>query len=151
MKAPFLLGIIATSLFGLADAGFISYEKIAGITPSCYLTGIFHCSQVLSSPWAYLGPWPLSFYGVGFYLAVLAVAIACLVLPKPPAYFTKLLTALAVFGFGFSLYLMAIQTWLIQAFCFFCVLSALSASLIFLLTLGGWYWSRRETKHDQTT
>lgn len=139
------------SLFGLADSSWITYEKFAGITPSCYLTSIFDCGQVLSSRWANIGPFPLSLFGMGFYLTVFLVAAALLVLPKPHPWLRPSLLTLAALGFVFSLYLTAVQAFLIQAFCFFCVLSAISSTTIFAFSGVGWLHARKMKESDDIT
>lgn len=139
------------SLFGLADSSWITYEKFAGVTPSCYLTTIFDCGQVLGSRWANIGPFPLSFFGMGFYLAVFLIAVGLLVHPKPYVWLRPALLTLATFGFAFSLYLTAIQAFLIQAFCFFCVLSAISSTTIFAFSGVGWFHSRKMKEPNAIT
>jgi uncharacterized membrane protein len=138
-----LLGMIIVSLFGLADASYITYEKFAHVVPTCVLTGIFKCSTVLESPWASIGPVPLSLLGMGFYATVFLLASYLLLKKDAPAKLSTLLFALSVFGFGFSLYLTGIQAFIIKAFCFFCVLSAVSSSLLFVI---GWLGHRQMIK-----
>lgn len=136
------------SLLGLADASYITYEKFAGVVPSCYLESIFDCGQVLSSQWSSVGPVPLSLLGMGFYATVFILATILLITPKPPAQLNKALLFLGAFGFIFSLYLTAVQAFIIGAFCFYCVLSAISSTTLFIVISTGWLLSRKRAVHD---
>ena len=135
--------MIIVSLLGLADASYITYEKFSGVVPTCVLTGIFKCSTVLESPWSSIGPIPLSLLGMGFYATVFLLASYLLLKKDAPAKLSTFLFSLAIFGFGFSIYLTVIQAFIIKAFCFFCVLSAVSSSLLFAIA---WIGHRQRLK-----
>ena len=128
MKTSLTLLIIILTIIGIADAGYITYEKFAGGVVAC--GGWFTCDTVLDSKWASIGPIPISALGLLYYATVLVLAGSLLLeLPvhKPlvtlskkliPAFpdFTleQLLMALTTFGFGFSLYLIFIMAVLIK-------------------------------------
>ncbi len=144
-----LLGMIIVSLFGLADASYITYEKFAHVTPTCLFTGIFKCSTVLQSPWSSIGPIPLSLLGMGFYATVFLLASYLLLKKDAPHKLSILLFGLSVFGFGFSIYLTVIQAFVIKAFCFFCVVSAVSSSLLFAIAWLGYRRMIRSSKVEE--
>ena len=73
MKQILSILLVFFALAGIADAGFITYEKIRGVLPPCG-NGL-DCGAVLNSPWANIGPIPLAAVGVVFYTWVLLLAI----------------------------------------------------------------------------
>ncbi|MFM7549521.1 MAG: vitamin K epoxide reductase family protein, partial [Cyanobacteriota bacterium] len=104
--------------------------------------------KVLNSPWGSLLGQPLSLFGFLSYSAVLLLAVLPLVLPaesrsglpERSRWALFLLTAgMAVF----SLVLMGVMLFKIQAVCAFCVLSALLSLSLLVLTLVLGEWSDR--------
>jgi uncharacterized membrane protein len=107
------------SLVGLADAIYLTVEHITGQSLRC--TIISGCSEVLSSPYAQVGPIPLAAVGAASYFVVFSLGI------------------LAAFGYGFvrpllrivvglmfltTLWLLYLQAFVIHHFCQYCLLSA---------------------------
>lgn len=158
MKKMFTLLTIMFSIIGLIDASYISYEKIMGITPQC-LPG-FACATVLESPYASLGPIPLSFLGVGYYLVVFGVMSLYLLesslIPDWVKRFDlpiankltheQLILSLTTFGFFFSLYLVFLMGVIIKGWCLYCLVSAFACLMIFLSSATLYLVSR---PHDQ--
>ncbi len=124
------------ALLGVLDASYITYEKFSGVIPPC-LPG-FACAQVLQSPWASIGPVPLSLLGVLFYTTVLVVSSAVFLgfsqikIGEVPLSLTMLERLLTRFGALFSLYLVSIMAFLIQGWCLWCLISACICALLFL-------------------
>ena len=87
--------------------------------------GTGECEYVQSSRYAWLFGQPVAVYGVAGYLVLLVVALVGLqprFLPSPVP--TRLLAALAGVGFAFTLYLTAIELFVLHAICPWCVVSA---------------------------
>lgn len=139
-KVLLSLVIIILAILGLTDAGYISYEKMIGVTPVCQ-SG-FDCEGVLNSSWASIGPFPIAYLGFLYYFTVLILGILNymevdlrklinhqLVTPA------NLLTTLTTFGFGFSLYLLTIMGIILEAWCIYCLASALTSTLLFVTNL----------------
>lgn len=150
MKTPLTLLIIILAIIGIADAGYITYEKFTGGVVAC--GGWFSCNTVLDSKWASIGPIPLSLLGLVYYTTVLILAGSLLLelpihkplvtlskklLPTFPDFtLAQLLMALTTFGFGFSAYLIFIMAVLIKGWCLYCLISATTCTLLFLTSLG---------------
>lgn len=144
MKAVLPFATVMLSILGIADAGYITYEKFAGVIPKC-IPG-FECGKVLNSPWSSIGPVPLSLLGLFFYFTVFVLASFVIleidihkVLPQLPAFLKKFTTfdflwMLTIFGFIFSLYLLFIMGVMIQGWCTYCLLSAATCTLLFAST-----------------
>lgn len=135
MQLLLSLCLVALSLIGIADAGYLTYEKYAGIIPPC--TPGFQCEAVLSSPYASLLGIPLSVFGLVYYLVVCSLAIwHFLQLEEKPPQRTALdiLTVVSIAGFGFSLYLVFVMGIILKAWCLYCLVSAATSTTIFLVT-----------------
>lgn len=157
MKTFLTLVFIFASIAGFTDASYITYNELNGIIPPCNVHG-FACETVLQSKWAHIGPLPLSvlgliFYGTVFLFAVLhltevdlrpaARSLVQRFVKKPEAVkshpfsqFTAFdgLSFAAGIGFLFSIYLLTLMAFIIQAWCLYCLISALTSATLFILT-----------------
>ena len=140
-----VMAVLAT--VGLIDTGSITLNRWGVIGNLNCPIDAAGCDKVLSSPWGkVLEGIPLSLVGLLTYGAVLLMAI----LPLLPGiqdskwdlsrrtWWGLFTTSLAMTVFsGVLLGLMVVK---IQAFCFFCLLSAILSLILFLLTIfgGGW-------------
>ncbi len=98
--------------------------------------GVGSCETVQASRYAKVGPVPVSAIGVGGYLALLVLAIAGL----QPRFARSLpirvgLVGGALLGVAFSAYLTWLEAFVINAWCQWCVVSAIVITLILLATL----------------
>jgi uncharacterized membrane protein len=107
------------SLIGLGDGIYLTVQHITGASLRC--TIISGCSEVLSSPYAQVGPVPLAAVGAAAYFVVFSLAIlAAFAYPL-----VKLLLKI-VLGLMFltTLWLLYLQAFVIHHFCQYCLLSA---------------------------
>lgn len=101
------------------------------------------CSTVQASRWATFLGVPVPAWGLGWYAAVFATALAALQ-PRLGAarWPSAVLSVLALGGAGFTAYLTFLEVFVIGAWCRWCVVSAVLVLLILLLTLpelrGAW-------------
>ncbi len=125
------------ALVGLFAASYLSYTYISGAELVC---GPLHgCDIVRASKWSSMFGLPTPFFGVAFYLMVLAVLVARAYAPDYKTKLARWLTALlACAGFAESLFLTSIQRFVLHSFCAWCLLSAAAAMGIFLAML----WDR---------
>lgn len=107
------------SLFGLADALYLTAEHISGRSVRC--TVLSGCSEVLSSPYASIGGIPLAAVGVAAYFAVFSLAILA---AFGYGFAARLLPLLVGLMFVVTLWLLYLQAFVIRQFCEFCLLSA---------------------------
>ena len=139
------LGMAVLASIGAVDTGLITLKRWQ-IVPelACPVTGD-GCDIVLNSPWATVVGQPLALFGFLAYGAVLILAVAPLVAPKQSRWQLNrttwpLLMPLCLAMAVFSLSLVRLMVWVIQAFCFFCLLSAILSVLLFLIALLGHSW-----------
>lgn len=107
------------SLIGLGDAIYLTIQHITGASLRC--TIISGCSEVLSSPYAQVGPFPLAAIGAAAYFVVFSLAI----LAAFGYRFTiPLLKTVIALMFLATLWLLYLQAFVIKHFCQYCLLSA---------------------------
>ena len=135
------MAVLAT--IGAIDTGAITLKRWGLLGPLSCPGGAEGCDKVLNSAWGSIFGQPLSLFGWLAYGAVLLLAVLPLVLrgDSRAALAQRSWWALLLLSTGmavFSLLLMGVMVLKIQAFCFFCVLSAtLSLSLLVISLVGG--------------
>ena len=107
------------SLFGLADALYLTIEHVTGQSVRC--TIISGCSEVLSSPYAVVAGIPLAVIGAAAYFTVFSLATLAAFNYRIAG---TLLTVLVIAMFAVSLWLIYLQAFVIREFCQYCLLSA---------------------------
>ena len=107
------------SLFGLADALYLTIEHVTGQSVRC--TIISGCSEVLSSPYAVVAGVPLAVIGAAAYFTVFSLATLGAFGYRIAG---TLLTPLVIAMFLVSLWLIYLQAFVIREFCQYCLLSA---------------------------
>lgn len=128
------MAIAVLALVGLLISAYLLLYKIAVLgTIAC---GTGSCERVQSSPWATFLFLPVPAWGVAGYLLILALAL----LGLQPNFAADRRLAFALvwsttFAFGFSAYLTGVEAFLIQAWCRWCVASAIVATLTFTAAL----------------
>ena len=94
------------------------------------------CETVQTSPWAVFLGFPVAFYGVVGYLAVLIVALASL---RPAALagrqWNVMLVGLATVGVLFTAYLTYLELFVIHAICRWCIGSAIIITAIWVVAV----------------
>jgi len=101
------------------------------------------CDVVQASKWAYFLGVPVSAWGLAWYAAVLVLAVLLQSGRPETGAAGRLLALAAIGGVAFSVYLTALELFVIHAICMWCVGSAVLAALIFLLA-APWRAFRRE-------
>jgi len=130
-----LLTIAGVSFIGFADSAYLAADHYFNLPLPCSLT--HGCETVLTSPYAMVGPVPLAFFGVAYYLVVMFFALYLYTEPTISRAQTLTLFGFALAGFIMSIIFESIQIFLIHALCIYCALSALCTVL--LLICGSWF------------
>ncbi len=147
--------IAILSTIGVIDTGSITFNRWGLIGSLACPGGKEGCDAVLNSPWGTIFEnenliIPLSFLGLISYLSLLLMAI----LPFIPikqlrkninlerSWWGIFSTSLAMSVF--SLVLIGLMIFKIEAFCFFCILSGILSILIFNLSIIGGSWENNE-------
>lgn len=120
------------ALAGIFVALYLTLYKLGYIgTLAC---GVGSCETVQMSKWATLLGLPVGAWGVAFYVAVFAVAVAG-VQPALAAdrRVSLLLVMMTGFGVLFSAWLTYLELFVIHAICMWCVVSAVLAVVLFVI------------------
>lgn len=135
------MAIAVLALIGLLIAAYLALYKLGYLgVIQCTVGG---CETVQSSQYALFLGVPVAVWGVGAYLTLLILAA----LGVQPRWVYEKWVALAIFGVAatgviFSAYLTYLEAAVIQAWCQWCVVSAVIITLIFLLSLPGLRYAR---------
>lgn len=127
-KLPLLAAVVA--LVGLADAVYLTIHHYTAVAVPCGES--FDCGAVLNSQYAEIGGVPLAIFGAAAYFAAFSLAIL--------AAFGNRLTW-TLFGIQvtlmmlFTAWLIYLQAFVIEAFCQFCLLSAGTTLVLFIVFL----------------
>ena len=126
----------------------VAFLALAGVLVSVYMLlyklqviptiacGTGGCEVVQASQYADFIGVPVPAWGVLGYGAILATALAGVQPGRAGSRrVAQLLLLLSTGAFAFSLYLTALEMWVIHAWCRWCVGSAVIATLLFLFTL----------------
>ena len=127
----------------------IAVLALGGVFVSAYLTlyklgyigqlscSIGSCETVQLSKWAKFLGLPVAAWGVAYYVAVLATAIAgTLSNFTDSRRLSALLLGEAVIGFVFTVYLTSLEAFVIHAYCIYCLSSAVIVTLIVIASVG---------------
>jgi len=119
-RVLYLFAAIALlSLIGLADAIYLTVKHITGGVVPCSLTG--SCEQVLNSSYATIAGMPLAALGALAYFSVFSLATLTAFGNERTRSIIFYVVALML---AFSIWLFALQAFVLHAFCQFCLLSA---------------------------
>ena len=110
--------------FGIGVATYIAIAEAGGGSPAC-LAGGGGCETVAESPYADLAGVNVAVIGILGYVLLLATSL----LRGDGARMAGF--ALALTGFGFSLYLTHLELFVIEAICQWCLISAILMTILF--------------------
>ena len=131
MNKRMLVALVA--LAGLFVALYLTLYKLGYIgTLAC---AVGSCETVQTSKWATLLGVPVGAWGVAYYIGVLALAIAGLTGRFADSRrLSEILVGVTAFGLLFSLWLTYLELFVIHAICQWCVVSAILATILFVLS-----------------
>jgi uncharacterized membrane protein len=119
------------ALVGFRDAAYLTANHFADLGLACGPGG--GCETVTSSRWATVGSVPIAAIGLGYYAMVNMIAWT------PAAHLTRglvhILLVLTGAALAVSVFLFYLQAAVIEAWCRYCLLSAVVTLLLFLSTL----------------
>ena len=132
---------LTLSVIGLYDTILLTIEHFTRRGLPCSFTG--GCERVLTSKYSVIFGIPTALFGVIFNLLVLFLMIEAISNRQNPS--RRIMLAWGSIGFLSSIGLTFLQAFVIRAWCQYCLLSALTSTLIFFTAI--WYW--RSTSSNQ--
>ena len=112
---PLRLAAALLALAGAAVAGYLTWAHFGDSSVLCVAGG--GCETVQESEYAEIAGVPVALLGLGSYLTILALVAWDSVGARLAA------ASLAFVGFLFSLYLLALQLFVIEAICIWCMVN----------------------------
>lgn len=118
------------AFLGFLDATYLTILHYKQTIPPCT---VGDCETVLTSSYASVLGIPTALFGSIFYLSVIIVSL--LIITNYKKEFVKLFYLLVSVGFGFSLFFLYVQAFILNSFCQYCLLSFTTSAGIFALAL----------------
>ncbi len=119
-------------LVGLAVTTYLTTNALAHTEVGCSLSG---CNTVLSSKWSKIMGTPVSAFGMGTYAIIMLAALHAYQSPIDDLRGRQIVTGIAGIGVLASIYLTAIELFVIKAVCQYCILSAVLVVLVAVLVI----------------
>lgn len=125
----FAVLFLAFGVLGFSDSTYLFIEHLRGVLPSCYL--ISGCDRVLLSPYAEIFGVPVALLGVLYYGIIVAGSLLFFDIGKSSI--LKYLSLFSIAGIIASGYFVFLQLFVIKSICLYCVLSAVSSTVLFVI------------------
>jgi len=126
-----LITILALASVGFIDATYLTVSHYAGVDLYCGVSG--GCNTVTSSAYATMFGVYMAVYGMIYYISILVLTV--IYIDTRNKKILKLLMILPALGFLFSLYLVYLQFFIINAICRYCMLSAGTSTLLLIINM----------------
>lgn len=126
----FALSFLIVSFLGFLDATYLTAQHYLGTIPPCVITT--GCETVLTSEHNAIFGIPVALIGAAYYLLLFLLAILSLDVKRETIHFAAFLTPI---GFLASLYFVYLQLFVIKEICSYCVVSAATSTILFILGL----------------
>lgn len=126
--------ILAASIIGMLDAGYLTFIKLTKIPIYC-TPGLGDCDVVNASRWSELWGIPIAAYGFATYLAIFLIITLADRFKATRAYADLMLFAVSLMGFLYSVYLNIIGLTILKTFCQWCVVSFTMITTIFIVSI----------------
>jgi uncharacterized membrane protein len=125
---------IILTCIGIFIAGYVVVTEILNIETICPKTSTISCDVVQHSVYSKVGPIPVAFLGLGGYVLILLVLLLETHIPFLAARGKMIVFGLTLFGVLFSGYLTSIEAFVLHTWCLWCVASAITMTLLFIVS-----------------
>jgi uncharacterized membrane protein len=122
--------LFVTAIIGFVDSAYLTIEHYMNAIPPC---AVGDCELVLTSAYASIGPFPVALLGAIFYFTICGLLFAYF----DTKHHWPLNVALfaTVIGFAAELWFVFLQLFVIQAICQYCMVSAVTAIVLFVVAM----------------
>ena len=128
------------AFIGFIDASYLTLNHYAGIVPPCFITE--GCDVVTTSAYSKIVGLPVALLGALYYLSMLVLMLYYI--DKEDSRALKTISVLSLFGFIFSLWFVYAQIFVIRSLCTYCLLSAVTSTILFIC--GIYFWRTVRTQ-----
>lgn len=136
--------LITVAFLGFLDATYLSAQGLGGLVPPCTTGG---CETVTTSVYSRIFGIPVAIPGALYYLAFLVLMILYIDLKKE--IFLKSAIGISFAGLGAAIWFTSLQVFVIKAYCPFCLFSAATSTVIFVLSMVAWKKLRSQQSMSQ--
>lgn len=124
-----VFALLAFAPLGFLDASYLTIEHFLNRVPPCTL--VHGCELVTTSSYSMIFGIPTALFGAFYYLLIILALVYYLDTKQLKV--LRAAAAVTVVGFAFSLYLVYLQLFVLNAICLYCMVSALSSTILFIL------------------
>jgi uncharacterized membrane protein len=117
------------SLIGVLDAGYLAFNHLQGGDIGCFL--VHGCDIVLNSKYAAVFGIPISALGFLYYSTVFTGVFAYNL--NRNSLLLKRISQLTIVGLIVSTWLLYLQIFIIEEFCSYCLISAITSGTLFVM------------------
>lgn len=121
---------IGVAVIGLIDAIYLTVKHYEGAISCSVISG---CQEVLTSPYSEIMGIPLALMGSAYYLFIIITSL--FYIDTKNKWSLLAIKYMPSFGFVFSLWLVYLQIFEIGSICQYCMLSALTSTTLFVLSI----------------
>ncbi|MFH1769160.1 MAG: vitamin K epoxide reductase family protein [Parcubacteria group bacterium] len=123
--------LVLVSFGGILDAGYLTMQHYIGFSLSCSV--LEGCNVVTQSSYSVVFGIPLALAGLIYYIVAFFFAVGYARHGSPNVLY--LLYILTMVGFVFSLILVYLQLFVIDAVCIYCMMSVVSTTVLLLTAI----------------
>lgn len=121
---------LGLSVLGFADSTYLAISRYLDGPPLCFI--VTGCDAVLGSAYASIAGIPVAHLGVFYYLSLFFLFAAYLDLQKENILLFA--SRFALLGFLATMWFLYLQSFVIRAWCIYCLVSAFSSISVFLVS-----------------
>ncbi len=119
---------LIVSFFGFLDASYLAFEHFTGRIPPCTIGG---CDVVTTSSYSVIGGVPVALMGAIYYLFMFLGTV--FFIDKKSIRTMRILAVITPLGFLSALYFFSIQAFVLHAYCPYCLFSAVTSTILFIV------------------
>jgi uncharacterized membrane protein len=138
--------LLIVAFIGFADATYLAVEYLSGDVPTCGTGG---CGTVTRSEYAEIFGIPVALLGSGYYLTMLILGM--IYAQRHDRRLISVMTLLSTIGFFASVRFVYLQLVVLNAICVYCMASAVSSTILWIIALILWRSSHPTTSSDSNT
>lgn len=131
MKRAFVVAILVLAFFGTVDSIYLTQHELNGTPLLCNIQNLSGCNIVTTSQYSRVFGIPIAEFGILFYSIIFVLSALEIVIFDQ--LLRRVLQVASLFGVLSAIYFTSIQMFVIGAFCIYCLASALTAFVIFIL------------------
>ena len=121
-------------ILGIGVAGYLTWTHLVGTDPYC--GGTHSCADVQNSPYSEVAGVPVSVIGLAGYVILLALSVLRGRVDGEVQFYLPVLSfGAALIGVLYSAYLTYLEAFVILAWCYWCVTSAVIILAVWLLSI----------------